>query len=294
MTSDNISGVLAVCSWIYGEEPLSHLFQRVASFGYTAIELAGEPSSYSVDELHELLSQYGMTVPFLTASCDWPTDDRDLANPSEEVRARAVDHFKACVDLAGALGTPLIGLLPQACGRYHPLASFESDWNHAVKATSQVAEYANANGVHIAIEALNRYEAFLVTNHRQALDFVEQVGASNVGVLLDTFHMNLEEPSLGDAIELTGSRLYHFHLADSNREGLGRGHLDLRAIFRALEKIDYGANYGLEVTAPGPNPFAAIKDHRSQQFLDRYLQESLSEFSKLTGGSGVVPPIRQA
>lgn len=294
MTSDNISGVLAVCSWIYGEEPLSHLFQRVASFGYTAIELAGEPSSYNVDELHELLSQYGMTVPFLTASCDWPTDDRDLANPSEEVRARAVDHFKACVDLAGTLGAPLIGLLPQACGRYHALASFESDWNHAVEATSQVAAYADAKGVRIAIEALNRYEAFLVTNHRQALDFAEQVGASNVGVLLDTYHMNLEEPSLVGAIEAVGPRLFHFHLADSNREGLGRGHLDLRAIFRAIERIGYRANYGLEVIAPGPDPFAAIKDHRSRQFLDQYLKESLEEFSKLTARSSAAPSLPQA
>ena len=115
-----------------------------------------------------------------------------------------------------------------------------------------------------------------------------------MGVLLDTYHMNLEEPSLVGAIEAVGPRLFHFHLADSNREGLGRGHLDLRAIFRAIERIGYRANYGLEVIAPGPDPFAAIKDHRSRQFLDQYLKESLEEFSKLTARSSAAPSLPQA
>jgi D-psicose/D-tagatose/L-ribulose 3-epimerase len=281
MSKKKISGVLAVCSWIYGDEPLERLLERIARLGYEGIELSGEPARYNINELQRLLNEYHLTVPFLTASCDWPTEERDLANPSAKVRARAVAHFKACVDLADALDTPGVGLIPQACGRFRPLDNFRTEWNYAVEATRQVAQYAETKGVWVAVEALNRYEAFLVTNHRQAMDFVAAVGAPNVGVLLDTFHMNMEESDMPAAIKATGSRLYHFHLADSNREGLRHGHLDLAAVFATLQRIDYEGSFGLEVTAPGPDPYADIKDHQSREFLDQYLQESLSVFRGL-------------
>jgi len=278
---------LGVCNWIYGNEPLERYLERLALFGYRGAELNGEPAQYDRAELRRLLTRYGLRVPFLTASCDWPTDERDLANPSPEVRARAVAHFKACVDLAAEIGAPGIGIGPQAGGRVRPIEGFQAEWGYAVAATREIARYAESKGIWVAPEALNRYEAFLVTNHRQALDFVAAVDAPNVGVLLDTFHMNMEEPDLAAAIEATGERLFHLHLADSNREGLGCGHIDFASVFAALQRIGYRGSLGLEVMAPGPDPFLPIKDERSVERLDAYLQQSLAVIRELGARFGI-------
>ena len=230
---------LGVCNWIYGNEPLERYLERLALFGYRGAELNGEPAQYDRAELRRLLTRYGLRVPFLTASCDWPTDERDLANPSPEVRARAVAHFKACVDLAAEIGAPGIGIGPQAGGRVRPIEGFQAEWGYAVAATREIARYAESKGIWVAPEALNRYEAFLVTNHRQALDFVAAVDAPNVGVLLDTFHMNIEESTMAATFERVGKRLSHVHLVDSNRRAPGMGHIDFAPILDALRRIGY-------------------------------------------------------
>ena len=82
------------------------------------------------------------------------------------------------------------------------------------------------HGIRLALEPINRYETTLINNAAQGLELIERVGADNFGLLLDTFHMNIEEPSIEDSIRQTGDRIFHFHVADSNRWYPGAGHLD--------------------------------------------------------------------
>ena len=96
-----------------------------------------------------------------------------------------------------------------------------------------------------------------------------------VGMTLDLFHAHLEEPDIRKALLKAGPRLIHVHVADTNRQGLGRGHLDVAACVRALQAIGYSGSVVVEVTPPGPNPFCSIKDDRSPGILDDYIRESL-------------------
>ena len=105
--------------------------------------------------------------------------------------------------------------------------------------------------------------------------FIEAVGEANVGVLLDAYHMNIEESEPAAALRLAGDKLWLYHVADSNRQGVGRGHTDFRAQMTALADIGYDGPIIVECTAPGPDPFTAIKDEESLGWLERYLQESL-------------------
>jgi sugar phosphate isomerase/epimerase len=92
---------------------------------------------------------------------------------------------------------------------------------------------------------------------------------------LDLFHANIEEPDIAASIRAAGARLWHVQVADTTRRGLGHGHLDLGAVVDALARIDYGGALVVEIMAPGPDPFRAIKDERSAGILDVDIRESL-------------------
>ena len=106
---------------------------------------------------------------------------------------------------------------------------------------------------------LNRYESHLVNTVAQALAVVEVADSPALGVLLDTYHMNIEEADLPGAIREAGSRLLLFHVADSNRRAPGRGHIPFPELLAALEGIGYRGPLIVECTAPGPDPFTPIK-----------------------------------
>jgi sugar phosphate isomerase/epimerase len=105
---------------------------------------------------------------------------------------------------------------------------------------------------------------------------VTEVGAENVGILLDAYHMNIEEADAAAALRLVRDHLWLYHAADSNRQGIGRGHTDFEAQLSVLAEVGYAGPIILECTAPGPDPFTAIKDAHSVTWLETYLQESRS------------------
>jgi sugar phosphate isomerase/epimerase len=93
--------------------------------------------------------------------------------------------------------------------------------------------------VRLVLEPINRYETTLINNVDQGLALIEAVGADNFGLLLDTFHANIEEPKIEDSIQAAGDRIFHFHVADSNRWYPGAGHLDFKSILDALFATSY-------------------------------------------------------
>jgi sugar phosphate isomerase/epimerase len=97
-----------------------------------------------------------------------------------------------------------------------------------------------------------------------------------VRLILDVFHMHLEETDLHAALRQAEGVLAALHLADTNRQGLGRGHLDLTALFRTLRQIEYRGPVCLEFMAPGPNPFVAVKGERSMSDLEAFSRESIA------------------
>jgi D-psicose/D-tagatose/L-ribulose 3-epimerase len=109
-----------------------------------------------------------------------------------------------------------------------------------------VARHAASRGVWLGIEPVNRYETFLVNTAAQAMELAELVGEDNVGVHLDSYHMNIEEEEFGEPVRRVADRLVHFHLSESHRGTPGTGTVDWRAIVNALDDIGYGGYVGLE------------------------------------------------
>jgi D-psicose/D-tagatose/L-ribulose 3-epimerase len=269
-----------VCAWIFGEAPLKETLDRIAAAEYDGVEIPGEPEAYSPAEVRRLLSWHGLAPLALTASCMVPETRRDLAHPDPAIRDEAVGYLVACLRFAAEIGAPLVQMLPSGETRLSPITTRSQERSWSVEGMQRAAREAERLGVRICVEPLNRYEAYLVTTVEEALAYLTAVGSPWVGLTLDLFHAGIEEPDLARSIAAAGGRLWHVHAADTNRQGLGRGHLDLAAVTRALRQIGYAGSVVLEVMPPGPDPFRSIKDADSPQILDAYLRESLGHLRR--------------
>jgi len=145
----------------------------------------------------------------------------------------------------------------------------------------RIAARAQELGLRLAIEVLNRYESHLLNTSEEAVRFVEEVGARNVGILLDAYHMNIEEADLGSAIRTAGEHLVLFHAADSNRQAVGRGHTDFAGVMRALKDIEYNDVIIVECTASGPDPFTPVKGSGWRDEVAGHVAESISLLREL-------------
>jgi D-psicose/D-tagatose/L-ribulose 3-epimerase len=276
--------VLAACEWIFAGQHVSAVLARLAAAGCSGIELSGEPGRADRAQLAAALEEAGMHATGITAICPAPTDERDLAHPDAAARRRAVEYYRGCVDLAREVGAPTVGLIPAAIGRVD--GDVRASWDVAVEGAREVAEYAGEHGVGVGVEAVNRYETFLVNTAAQALAFAADIGTDNAGVILDAFHMQLEEPDSVAAVAQAAPRLRALHLADSNRLGLGHGQLDIAPLVSAAREAGYSGPFVFEFTAPGPNPFQPDKGEAAMRELDAYARESAAAVSAAVANGG--------
>jgi D-psicose/D-tagatose/L-ribulose 3-epimerase len=145
------------------------------------------------------------------------------------------------VDAAAALGADLVsGPLYAPPGRARALdpGAREAEFARACEALREVADHAGARGVRLAVEPLNRFETDLVTTTDRALELCERVGSPQVGLLLDTFHMNIEEGDVAAAVRAAGDRLLHLHACENDRGRLGHGHVDWAGVLGEVAGFD--------------------------------------------------------
>lgn len=281
----------AINNWVYADEPLRDTFTRLAKYGYDGVELKGELGLYSLAEIKSLCQEFDMQITSVLGWNIWGIPGRDLASPDFKERAAAVQYGQDGIDFASAVGAPIMIVLPAPAGRTAPhgnpgneeewSAAYKTEWSNAVSSVRQIAAYAKSRGVVLAVEPINRYETFLLTTVDEALRFVDDVGADNVKLNVDTFHMNIDEADLAAAIRKAGDRLVHMHAADSNRQAPGRGHTDFNAIFKALYEVGFNGTVVLEPVPPGADPGMAIIRSDFLPLRDIYAQESISYLKQI-------------
>jgi sugar phosphate isomerase/epimerase len=229
---------------------------RIAAMGYDGVELAiRDPKLMDGDELLRSVSSHGLAIPAIGTGQAWGEEGLSYTDPDPAVRAAAIErtisHVPFAARAAAACGgrsrtVIIIGLLR---GIVKPGVDCAQAMDWLVGALRECCAEARSaspppaggteGGVRLALEPINRYETTLINNAAQGLDLIERVGADNFGLLLDTFHMNIEEPSIAGSIRACGDRIFHFHVADSNRWYPGAGHLDFRDILETLSATGY-------------------------------------------------------
>jgi sugar phosphate isomerase/epimerase len=255
----------------YGEE-ISASIERVARLGYDAIELVGEPRDHDAKAIKRQADDAGIAV---SSICSIYTDERDLAHPDANVRRAALDYVKEVADFAAEVGCPTIIAAPTACMKLKPLADREQERAWAVEGLRAAGEYAAERDVSLTLECWNRYETYWLNRLEQGVELWNEVGLDRGGVMGDTFHMNIEEDSIAEAIRRTGPLLNHVHIADSNRAAPGAGHTDFRPVLQALADIDYSGYVTFELLPPSADPFGVMAAGGHQAFFDQYTEQAI-------------------
>ncbi|HLO15635.1 MAG TPA: 5-keto-L-gluconate epimerase [Anaerolineales bacterium] len=210
----------------------------IASFGYQGVELAiRDPKLVDLENLNELVCKYNLKVPAIGTGQAWGEEGLSFTDPDPTVRLAAIERIKSHIPVAARFNSIIIiGLIR---GMVKPGVSPEQAMNWLIDALRECSEAASLSGIRLALEPINRYETTLINNIEQGLKLIEQVGAENFGLLLDSFHMNIEEPVVEDRIRACDQHIFHFHVADSNRWHPGAGHLNFKAVLETLSSINY-------------------------------------------------------
>lgn len=238
---------------------------KIASYGFDGVEPAvRDPGLVDHDALIAAVAKHGLEIPAIGTGQAWGEEHLSFTDPNPEVRRQAVDRIAAHVPLAKTAGALIIIGLVRGIIQEGVSESQAREWMYS--GFKRCVEIAGKEGVRIAFEPLNRYETQLLNTAKESLELIDRVGADNLGLLLDTFHMNIEEPSIEESIKLCGDRVFHFHVADSNRWYPGAGHLDFRRILEALFYTGYSGFVSGE--------FMAVPDaDTSAQKAIRYLRD---------------------
>jgi len=247
-----MNNTIGIISMQY-ERPFSNLGQlaRWKSAGFDFVELlVPEPGDIDLGQLRAALTDAGL-FSVLTVRVNL---ERNLTGDDPKARQSGIDYLNYCLETAHALGVSLItgpmfgsplvfaGRAPQAVPE--TLRKARVDW--CVEGLKRVAETAEKAGIRLAIEPLNRFETDFLNTTRQGIELMKLVNMRNVGLALDTFHMNMEDDDLYEAVRLAGPYLAHFQANENHRGYLGTGHIDWTGIVRALDTAAYRGTITLE------------------------------------------------
>lgn len=265
----------SVSTWIYGPEPLDKIMARLAKFGYDTIEIKGEPKEFDVMEIRKLLRKYNLKASSIAGIYPWPSN-RDLTHPETEMREKAIQYVKESLDFAKDVEAPLLIVVPSPVAKTKPLSPISEEWERCVDSVKKCAKFAEEAGVMIALEPINRYEAYLANRGEQAIKMAEEVDSPNVKIMLDCFHMNIEEKDPAAAIRAAKDWLIHLHVTDSNRQSVGRGHTNFASIMHALKEINFQGALTMEPLPPLHDPYIALTEGIPEEISDLYAEECIT------------------
>jgi D-psicose/D-tagatose/L-ribulose 3-epimerase len=204
--------------------------------GYDYIEmLMIEPDKIDVAMTKAVLSEYGL---FATASLGL-SSETDVTSTNPSIVKKGDELLRKVVDKLHAIGsTELCGVIYCSLGKYPGPASSENRAN-SIAAVTRLADYAADKGININLEVVNRYETNIMNTGKEGLKFLEAVNRPNAFLHLDTYHMNIEEDGMSQAVLDAGDALGYVHIGESHRGYLGSGNVDFDTFFTALKKINY-------------------------------------------------------
>lgn len=281
----------SMTQWIVGNEEMEKSFIRLKKYGYDGIEFAAEPYTLDPENLKELLVKYQMVC---TSLCGIYSEERDLSAPEGEAAKKAVGYLKDSIDLAAEVGAGCLIVVPSPVGRTAPVQgrSYQQAWENAVKNVRAAAGYAREKGIQLVIEAINRYETYLVNTIPKAVAFVREVNHPSVGVMADLFHMSLEENNLGQSLHLAAPYLGHVHIADHTREAAGLGRTDFKEVLCILKQIGYEGALTMEFMPRVANPYEIGDMDTQSRRMDLYAEQSIRYLKDMEKAVELVDELR--
>lgn len=264
----------------FGGEDIERSATRLAHLGYDAMEVEGEPEKHDPKRVKKAADDAGLRV---SSVCPNFTPNRDLSHPDPNLRAEAWEYLRSLADFSAEVGAPLFIVAPTAYLRVKPVADPRDEWRWAVEGVREAGEYAGSLGVDLSLECWNRYGTYMLNRLEEGARMWREAGLFNGGVMVDTFHMNVEERSPTEAVRALGDLLNHVHLSDSNRLAPGLGHVDFAGFIRVLEEMGYGGYLAFELIPDPPN---LLESDGTQTSLDDVARQAI-EHARISEREGV-------
>ena len=267
----------SMTQWIVGNENIEYSFGRLKRFGYDGIELAAEANTVDQARIVKLMKTYEICC---TSLCGiFPNGaGRDLCAAAGEDAQNAVRYVCDNVDYAEKVGAGLMIIVPSpvGCTALPAGCSYEEQWSNAVRNIRIAGDYAKEHGVMLAVEAINRYETYLVNTLPKAYRLVKEIDHPSVGIMADMFHMSMEENNIPSSLHLIADKLIHVHLADNTREAAGLGRTDFKEMLYALKDVNYQGCLTMEFMPRLANPYASVDMKTKSEQIDFYAEHAIN------------------
>ncbi len=237
---------------------LADAFENTAALGFDAIEIfPPNDDAIEIETIRGLCAQHSLGVAAIGTGGGWVANKWTLTHADADVRHHAREFIRGIIDRASALGAPAI--LGSMQGRWEGEVSREQALTWLGDSLRDLGAYAAARGQVFLYEPLNRYETNLFNRTADACAWLQNSGAgTNVRILADLFHMNIEETDIAATLRAAGSMIGHVHFADSNRHAVGFGHTAISPIIDALRSTGYAGYLSAEIL-PLPDSTTAAR-----------------------------------
>ena len=262
----------SMTQWVSGKESCEKTAERLKKCGYDGIELSAEPYSSNVEKTKNIIEKFGLTC---TSLCGIYPSERDLSAADQKIRKNAVSYVKDSIDMAVYMGCKTLIVVPSAIGKNKPDLTYEDAWKYSRESLAEAAEYAEKTGVFLALEAVNRFETFLINQMEDSKKMIKELGHPNIKMMADLFHMNIEERDMEQALKAAEKYLVHVHLADNTREPPGMGQTDFYKVYQTLQKIGYTGYLTMEFMPRVANPYLASERENEENLFDSYTKQAL-------------------
>lgn len=258
------------------------LFPKIKKMGFDAVEIPVEdPALVDVKEVKAALAANGLK-PIICGAFG-PT--RDMTHDDPKFHQICFDYLRACFEISAVLGAGFVaGPMYSAVGKARLVSDEQRkiEWDHAVNNLYKVCQMAESFGQEIALETLNRFETDLVNTAKDLMKMVADINHPAAKVLLDGFHLSIEEANLEEAVRTVGDKLIHVQVSENHRGIPGTGQTNWESFRRGLEAVGYRGVVSIESFTPNVQelagavciwkPLAPSQDGFAEQGL-KFLQE---------------------
>lgn len=264
---------LSVVSWTLGLTHPAALMRRVRALGLEGVQYAGDHRDTSARALREHAMDAGIRIIAIDPFNAAPKD------PAAATTEGAIAYYREVVDFAAEVGHVPVTL--QGLAQWtRNCPDRASAWRRLFDTCQAVDEYARKHGVPTLYEVCNHYEVPLIHTATQAQELIERIGGSNLRLILDSFHMNIDEPDPIGALSRLAPRLGIYHISDSGRGGIGTGHIDFKAQYQALRANGFKGEVAIEVVLPHLTPSRAPITEADRATLDEQIRISAEQWRK--------------
>jgi len=263
------------------------LFPKIAAMGFDVVEIAVEdPALIDIRKVKEALERYQLQAVI----CGAFGPNRDLTHEDVAIHRNCFSYIASCLDFCAELGSGFFGGPMYAAvgkARMVPQEQRKREWELAVNNLRVVCQMATARGLNIALEPLNRFESDLVNNVADVSRLIRDIDHPAAKILLDGFHMNIEERDVEQAIVSAGDKLIHVQVSENYRGTPGTGQTRWDAYKKGLEQINYTGIVSIESFTPDNKELAGAVCfwHPMAESQDAFAKDGLRFLKELAAGN---------